>query len=1597
MMKLLVPLLTAASANGLVQQRQLGPADCITRVYHRTDESPIERNDQTCDRNSGIGIRSFLADEKSGGSDSKLSEVKPLSSNAVYHCRADRDCSFAIEGHGLNKGDKFAVLSGQDDCGTDKKPLMEGDVKFLVHRPKTTGSDIEGKALIAPSNSPLLEFKEGTFNDKEASYNICYLPALSIPRDAEAEKDTVYPYKAGKITVGDSIFACDFESDRLEECGFSSTPANFDVDFTWKVSKGASTTSGSGPEGDHTNEDGKGGYATVKSRSHLADGTTAVLQGPPVVLPPGDNCIAFAYNAHGDDVDSLRVYLSPLDDSRMLQIDAMESVQERGRFWGDPQWVIVGNKGPKWHLGGFDAKITDDKPRQLIFEGVNGRSEKGDIAIDDISIKPGRCPAQIRTMPKSRVGTKEMICGQVRMTTGSHPEDKAWSLENAISCAGRGYSLAQLQHAWVPCCVPQFGTYNLKLHDRMNDGWEKSKLELRFFDRMMTYGEDLDKRSGDVTIPITIGQLEIRNTSYAQRRIAIDVGVVHANSNVYCGVAEAGPDGQVRNPIPHKKLMKEFGVKAPDATMHDNEVVKITIEGDFIEDRKLYDIYCYAERAARELLTDAAAEDDMDDAQLAATRVRIMADNEPPVLKQKEVEIQSTHVIVHLVANEPSEAFCAAVLAEVAGKNPVTAAYLQQAGTKVTFDAQKAFEASVEFPNLASNSEYELHCLASDFSEPRPNTTPDEALKKGGVDGGPVKFKTVKRAPNATIEKVAAINNGFDVFVTLDSPGKVHCAAATENVAFPSVTEVIGAGASAEMDRATYAEDPFSRLRIAIRGVKPQSPYTVYCAASTSDGSLKTYDKDMWRRAHAVTSFGRFCEISALPSITDRDENASPFDPITGDEEMAIRRFVLQNNDLKIESVYRVNLLPNKTEIYDHYRTNAPLPKRYARVRAGRCLDSDRGFYEQLKIGPLDEKVENFTWERLAKPVETSCGGYTIEGIFGRRRLSISDDETFESLQRIFRDSFGHEFASARCATGGSQCLRIGGMALQLDENAEDSEGSRRKRKLSEAEQPGIWIGLRQPSGTPVPFYYKVELSELGADDAGDFFAEGAGSGDGKKLSPSAVRHKLDQIDWLHHPRSVWYNGFYFKNADELVRSYMAGHIERVTPSLMEKKLEDFRARRRRLSSADDGLQRTTVSKGSVNKRRLAPMPFPGAAGTAGQDLDRTRRRAGLEYRAPPEHVEPEGKRFQVRSHPGGASFSIDYAGWNFTITNDRDKSMQFWNLRFQDEQLAFQLGLQEALAHYTVSERTFFFLDSWYGGLGGAARPILRGYECPKHAVMLFWDQSVCVWEQDMARPIRSHYRAGEIRDAAPHLALHVRQMLTVSNYDYVTTYVFHPSGHVEMKVEFTGELYAGVEVPWWSTRQVHYGTQVTGASRFAALHAHLVVWKVDFDLGEDWNDNSVYFEEVVPDPSRLGANYINRFFAETEKQALFHLNETRSLAYEIVDEKRDTYGNFGGWRIFPGHSWGPNQPHFDLYSGPAAWAKYRAFSTVYKYDELDATLPRDNKFAGDPAVSVERYFADDEPLRHRDVVTWMSMGFMHIPCSEDYPLTIPIGNTLR
>lgn len=71
------------------------------------------------------------------------------------------------------------------------------------------------------------------------------------------------------------------------------------------------------------------------------------------------------------------------------------------------------------------------------------------MAVDDVVVKPGRCSsAVLHHMPKTiGVSNVPLVCGEVRLITGSNSFDKSWLVEGAVSCSGRGYSLVSYHGA----------------------------------------------------------------------------------------------------------------------------------------------------------------------------------------------------------------------------------------------------------------------------------------------------------------------------------------------------------------------------------------------------------------------------------------------------------------------------------------------------------------------------------------------------------------------------------------------------------------------------------------------------------------------------------------------------------------------------------------------------------------------------------------------------------------------------------------------------------------------------------------------------------------------------------------------------------------------------------------------------------------------------------------------------------------------------------------------------------------------------------------------------------------------------------------------
>ncbi|KAJ8299824.1 hypothetical protein KUTeg_023884 [Tegillarca granosa] len=155
--------------------------------------------------------------------------------------------------------------------------------------------------------------------------------------------------------------------------------------FSWTVHKGSTTSLDTGPTFDHTTNSINGYYIYIETSSKHPNDTARIIS-PMMSLSTSGQCLKFYYNMHGEDVYKLNLYA------------------RQGSSLGSVLWTKIGNQGNVWKYGSIYLTPQSLSPSasstvnvQLVFEGVVGKSYKGDIALDDISVNDGLCPPSGKT------------------------------------------------------------------------------------------------------------------------------------------------------------------------------------------------------------------------------------------------------------------------------------------------------------------------------------------------------------------------------------------------------------------------------------------------------------------------------------------------------------------------------------------------------------------------------------------------------------------------------------------------------------------------------------------------------------------------------------------------------------------------------------------------------------------------------------------------------------------------------------------------------------------------------------------------------------------------------------------------------------------------------------------------------------------------------------------------------------------------------------------------------------------------------------------------------------------------------------------------
>ena len=417
--------------------------------------------------------------------------------------------------------------------------------------------------------------------------------------------------------------------------------------------------------------------------------------------------------------------------------------------------------------------------------------------------------------------------------------------------------------------------------------------------------------------------------------------------------------------------------------------------------------------------------------------------------------------------------------------------------------------------------------------------------------------------------------------------------------------------------------------------------------------------------------------------------------------------------------------------------------------------------------------------------------------------------------------------------------------------------------------------------------------------------------------------------------------------------------------------------------------------------------------------------RASVRRRGPPQPdkpmrgptlVEPNGKRFSVVNN------KVSYMNWKFEFGIRPTAGLAVYDVRFQDKRIAFEISLQEGMAYYSgydpETSNTHYLDTTW--GLGISNTYLVSDIDCPPTAVFLdsvhFVNtempvknpHSVCIFETNTGTPLWRHFDVAVSKGftgvdgmrfqagMAGH-ALVVRVVSTPFNYDYMFDYIFHQSGAIEVKATASGYIN-----PAFATeKEKKYGF-VNFFNQVGTIHDHYVLYKVDLDVAG--RKNTYQTVDAVPrnlsyeweaDTYRIKKQVeVNK--KKREKDALLRYDFDKPKYYVFVNEnEKNAYGNAKGYRIDVQNK--VKQLYKDGYymNDVCAWTKYQMSVTKRNDGEPFGSSVYNQFTFSDPAFNFDEMINDNEAIENEDLVAWVNIGGLHIPNTEDIPLTTTVGSS--
>ena len=425
-----------------------------------------------------------------------------------------------------------------------------------------------------------------------------------------------------------------------------------------------------------------------------------------------------------------------------------------------------------------------------------------------------------------------------------------------------------------------------------------------------------------------------------------------------------------------------------------------------------------------------------------------------------------------------------------------------------------------------------------------------------------------------------------------------------------------------------------------------------------------------------------------------------------------------------------------------------------------------------------------------------------------------------------------------------------------------------------------------------------------------------------------------------------------------------------------------------------------------ANERKVLRVIDSGAAPVshAGSNLDVASIGVLRDVPTPISVQQPLGPSFRLDGH------SVSWQKWNFHFRIDRRVGLVLTNVGYEDagklRSILYEGSLSEMFVPYMdPSEgwyaKSFFDAGEFGDGFSSSLEP---GADCPENAV--YFEQiyanfkgvpvlrarAACLFEQaagDIAW--RHESNVVETRKARD---LVLRTIGIFGNYDYVVDWVFRQDGTIRVRVGATGLD----EVKGTKSRTANEDSsgEASAYGRFIAEnvvgvdHDHFFSFRLDFDI--DGSANSFVRDRLSV--KRLPASSPRKSLwiavpetLKTEQQARLHMGMDQPEVWRVVNPSvKSALGYPVGYELMPGANEMSLLAPDDYPQKRAGFTDYQLWVTPYNENERYAAgdFPMQSK-GGD---GLPAWTKANRSIENTDIVLWYTMGFHHVPRSEDWPV---------